>query len=90
MREPQRKLTQNSRQHSEYSWSLHRDGYAESTNKTYTYLLRLFVKNGANLTDPESVKAIIAKQDWSNGRKQNAVKAYDKYAKMNGIKCARA
>ena len=42
----------------EYSWSLHRDGYAESTNKTYTYLLRLFMKNGAILKDPESVKAI--------------------------------
>ena len=55
----------------EYSWNLKRDGYAESTNKTYTYLLKLFVKKGADLSKPDSVKDIIAIQEkWSNGRKR--------------------
>jgi integrase len=70
----------------EYSWNLKRDGYAESTNKTYAYLLKLFVKNGADLNKPDSVKDFIAlKEKWSNGRKRNAVKAYDLYTKMYGL-----
>ncbi|MEJ2241798.1 MAG: site-specific integrase, partial [Candidatus Bathyarchaeota archaeon] len=70
----------------DYSWNLKRDGYAESTNKTYTCLLKLSVKKGANLNKPNSVKDIIAKQtNWSNGRKNNAVKAYSLYLKINGL-----
>lgn len=70
----------------EYSWNLKRNGYAESTNKTYTYLLKLFVKKGANINKPNSVKDVIAQQtSWSNGRKNNAVKAYSLYVKMNGL-----
>jgi integrase/rubredoxin len=69
-----------------YSWNLKREGYAESTNETYTYLLKLFVKNGADLNNPVSVKDFIATQKtWSNGRKRNAVKAYDLYTKMNDL-----
>jgi hypothetical protein len=31
------------------------------------------VKRGANLHKPESVKEVIAKQQWSEGYKQNVV-----------------
>jgi len=40
----------------EYSWWLHKQGYAESTIISRTKLLQRLVKLGANLFDPESVK----------------------------------
>lgn len=70
----------------EYSWNLKRDGYAESTIQTYTYLLKIFIKKGADLNNPDSIKDVIAKQNnWSNGRKNNAVKSYSLYIKMHGL-----
>ncbi len=70
----------------EYLWKLKRQGYAESTIKTYTSVLKVLMKRGADLYNPESVKHIIATQDtWSRGRKRNAVKAYDLFTKMEGL-----
>jgi integrase len=43
-------------------------------------------KRGANFYDPETVKDVIAKQTWSNGRKNNASDAYSGYLKMVGGK----
>ena len=44
------------------------------------------MKNGANLNSPDSVKDVIGLQkNWSNGRKRNAVKAYDLYTKMHSL-----
>ncbi|MEM1582559.1 MAG: hypothetical protein QXK89_08645 [Candidatus Bathyarchaeia archaeon] len=36
---------------------------------------------GTNLLDPESVKIVIAAQQWSVGRKENAVIAYSIFPK---------
>jgi len=70
----------------EYAWNLKRNGYAESTITTYSHLLSLLVKRGANLNDPISIKDVIAMQEtWSQGRRRNAVKAYNIFAKMQGI-----
>ena len=44
----------------------------------------ILVKRGANLYDPETSKTAIAKQTWSNGRKNNAVDAYSSFLKMVG------
>jgi integrase len=44
------------------------------------------VKRGANLYDPESIKDIIAQQTWSEGRKENAVNAYNTFLTMTGGK----
>jgi integrase len=38
------------------------------------------------LYDPESIKEVIAKQSWCNGRKNNAVDAYSSFLKMVGGK----
>ena len=71
----------------EYSWWLHKQGYAESTIISRTKLLQRLVKLGANLFDPESVKETIAKQkNWSNGRKANAVDAYTSFLVMLGMR----
>lgn len=67
----------------EYSFWLLKEGYAESTIIGRTKLLKILVKRGANLFDPESVKATIAKQkSWSEGRKANAVDAYTSFLIM--------
>jgi integrase len=70
----------------QYTWQLQKQAYAETTYRNYTYLLKGLVNRGANLLDPESVKAAIAKaQDWCSGRKNNAVKAYALFAAMENI-----
>jgi integrase len=69
-----------------FSWQLKRYGYVDSTIETYSYLIQILVKRGADLSKPDSIKDVIAKQNsWSNGRKNNAVKAYSLYVKMNGL-----
>lgn len=68
----------------EYSFWLLKQGYAESTIKGRTKLLKILAKRGANLYDSESVKETIAKQKWSAGRKVNAVDAYTCFLQMLG------
>ncbi|MCW4047686.1 MAG: tyrosine-type recombinase/integrase [Candidatus Bathyarchaeota archaeon] len=70
----------------EYAWWLKKDGKSDATIQGRTKLLRVLVKRGANLYDPESMKEVIAKQPWSNGRKNNAVDAYSSFLKMVGGK----
>jgi len=70
----------------EYAWNLKRNGYAESTIATYSALLKWLIRRNADLNNPDTVKDLIAMQrTWSQGRKRNAVKAYDLYAKLNGL-----
>ena len=70
----------------EYAWYLKKDGRADATILGRTKLLRVLTRRGANLYDPESLKDTIAKQPWSNGRKNNAVDAYSSFLKMIGGK----
>ncbi len=69
----------------EYLWYLKKQGYAESTSKTYYSILKHLVKQHVNISDPESVKKYIAiKETWGKGRKQNVVKAYSLFLKTQG------
>ncbi|MDH5461352.1 MAG: tyrosine-type recombinase/integrase [Candidatus Bathyarchaeota archaeon] len=71
----------------EYLWYLKKQGYAESTVKTRTRLLKQLVNEGAVLRDPEQVKEVIAAhENWSQGYKLTIVNAYDKFAQMLDIK----
>lgn len=70
----------------EYSFWLLKQGYAKYTIQGRTKLLKRLTKLGANLNDAETVKEIIAKQDWSIGRKANATEAYSNFLQMHGIK----
>ena len=69
----------------QFSWWLHKEGYAKSTIISKTKLLEILAKRGANLFNPESVKEVIAKQNWSAGRKENAVDAYTTFLQMLGM-----
>ena len=68
----------------EYAWWLKKDGKSEATIEGRVKLLQVMTKRGANLYAPETVKEVIAKQQWSNGRKNNAVDAYCSFLKMTG------
>jgi integrase len=70
----------------EYAWWLKKDGKSDATIKGRTQLLRILTKRGASLYDPETMKEVIAKQDWCNGRKNNAVDAYSSFLRMVGGK----
>jgi len=69
-----------------FAWYLKKNGRKESTIKPQTKLLRILAKRGADLHDPESVKETIARQSWSEGRKENAVNAYSNLLRMIGGK----
>ncbi len=70
----------------EYAWWLKKGGKSDSTIQGRTKLLLTLIKRGAMLYDPETVKDTIAKQPWSNGRKNNAVDAYSSFLRMAGGK----
>jgi len=68
----------------EFTWWMKKQGYAESTILDRCRILKTLVKRGANLFDPESVKEVIAQQEWSEGRKEFAVDAYKSFLSMIG------
>jgi integrase len=68
----------------QYLWWMKKQGYAQSTIKGRIKLLKRLLRLGANLYDPESIKEVIAKQEWSESRKANAVDAYTSFLQMHG------
>jgi len=68
---------------------LEREGFSQDIK--YPGTLMHLVRDGANLLDPESVKAVIAKQrkrngePWSDSMKLLAVCAYNVFCQMEGI-----
>ncbi|MEM2514477.1 MAG: tyrosine-type recombinase/integrase [Candidatus Bathyarchaeia archaeon] len=69
-----------------FAWWMKKQGYAEATIQGRIKLLKRFIRLGADLKDPESVKEVIAKQEWSANRKVNAVDAYTSFLQMTGGK----
>ena len=67
------------------AWWMKKQGYADETIRMFVSAMRTLRTRGANLDDPESVKEVIAKQEWSQARRANVIKCYDIYAKRNGI-----
>jgi integrase len=68
----------------DFAWYMKKQGYAEGTIMGRTKILKILVKRGANLFDPEDVKEAISRQQWSEGRKENAVDAYTLFLTING------
>ncbi|MCW4044766.1 MAG: tyrosine-type recombinase/integrase [Candidatus Bathyarchaeota archaeon] len=62
------------------------DGKREKSCQTYFRILRLLSRYGADLSNPESVKETIAKQQkWSENTKALAVAIYGKFAEFNRL-----
>ncbi len=70
----------------ELAWSLKKANYADETIRMVNSALRTLIARGANLSDPESVKDVIARQNWSENRRRNVANAYQLYANKYGIK----
>jgi integrase len=70
----------------EYCFHLTKQGYAEETIRCNHTALKVLAQRGANLLDPESVKAVIANQKaWSGNRRRNVINAYNLFVKLNGL-----
>lgn len=68
----------------EFMWTLKQKGYRESTIHTDVQQLKILAKRWADITDPESVKATIAKQPWNQNRKARVVAVYTLFLKTQG------
>ena len=68
----------------EFAWWLKKQGYKDATIENIVKLLKVMAKRGADLLNPESVKDVIARQTWSEGRKENAVDAYTLWLSFKG------
>jgi integrase len=70
----------------EYAWWMKKQNYSNVTIRVNVSTLRTLVSRGANLDDPESVKTVLAKQNWSESRRHGAIAAYNLYGKMHGLR----
>jgi len=69
----------------ELCFYMQKQGYAESTIRLNRTALKVLAGRGANLTDPESVKEVLAKNKvWSENRKRNLINAYTLFLKIQG------
>ena len=64
-------------------WQL-RQGYSQATITGRVKLLNRLMRLGANFNDGESIKDVIAKQQWAVSRKLNAVDAFTSFLQMQG------
>jgi integrase len=69
----------------EFLWQLQKDGLGERTIEEYGRLLKRLVKLGANLHDPETVKDIVARQEWATATKILSIATYHRFASTYGI-----
>ena len=65
-------------------WML-KEGYRESTIYATCQRIQHLIKLGATLTDQDSVKDIISRQEWQEGTKVSYVNSYSRLCKMQGF-----
>jgi integrase len=70
----------------ELAWALKKANYADETIRMVNSALRTLITRGADLSNPESVKDVIARQNWSENRRRNVANAYNLYANKYSIK----
>jgi integrase/recombinase XerD len=68
-----------------FIWELKKQGFKDTTIRTYHRYLKTLSGRGANLLEPESVKETIANQKkWSENTRALAINAYSKFLEING------
>jgi integrase len=60
-------------------------GYKPATIRLSRSVLTFLLKHDADLGNPESVKEVISKQNWSGNRKRNVIVAYTSFLKYIGL-----
>jgi integrase/recombinase XerD len=68
----------------DFAWQMKKQGYSESTIRTYAYALKNLVKHNADLSNDDSVKEVLAKSKWSNTHKNGLIAAFTLYLSMHG------
>lgn len=68
----------------EYHIKMQIQGYKDSTIRLSNSVLRTLMNRGADLSDPESVKEVMSKQNWSGNRKRNVINAYTNFLAYQG------
>ena len=84
----------------EYHVKMKLQGYKDSTIRLSESVLRTLISRGAVLTNPETIKEVIAKQSnvetayknkiWSGSRKRNVINAYTDFIAYLGLNMERA
>ena len=69
----------------ELSLYMKRQNYSEETIRLNRIALKVLQERGANLFDTDSVKDVIAKQNWSPNRKRNVINAYSMFLKLSNL-----
>ena len=70
----------------DYTWKMQKEGYSPATIRTNCGALRALLARKADLTDPESVKETLAReQKWSQNRRRNVITAYTLFLKFNSM-----
>ena len=70
----------------EFEFWMQKQGYKPPTIKGRVVRVATLAARGANLYDPETVKAVIAlQQTWSDGTKANVVDAYTCFLQKEGL-----
>jgi integrase len=70
----------------DFAWYMKKQGLKDVTIEPRIRMLRVLIKSGVDLFDPESVKEGIAKQKtWCDGRKDNAVNTNNHFVIMHGL-----
>ncbi len=71
----------------EFEFYMQKKGFAASTVENWVLRLGTLAERGANILDPESVKATIALQNtWGDGTKNIHVKVYNCFLQKEGLK----
>jgi integrase len=69
----------------DYAWQANKRGLAEQTIKQRVYKLKLLAKKGADLTNSDSVLAVLATSNWTQATKRTIITAYQSFAKTFNI-----
>jgi Site-specific recombinase XerD len=69
-----------------FIWEMQKQGYSKDTIKTYTGSLKMLMRKGADLNDPETVKETLARWNCSASYKYNLAAAYTLFLNMQGRK----
>jgi len=66
----------------EFLWKMKREGYSKGTIEVYSSALKRLYENGADLSNPETVKGVMAKQKWSEAHKHVVAAAYNLFLEI--------
>jgi len=69
----------------DHAWQMKKRGLAESTIRQRVYRLKLLVKRGADLLDPDSVSTTLATNNWTDINKRLFIVAYKSFARMHNL-----